>query len=172
MQSLHYIREDLGLSTSALQRIVSCYVLGYTRKRRHRKVTVTVNYLVRMRAVEGHEQAVEDELLANMRRVRAAAVGNVGFVVHRSRQDPREFWLYETWRDSDAAEQHAFERLEHPGIFELWSGNFDIGLALARGNARTDSLTFSSLCRGTAASRASSASNSGGEGISPSGRGS
>jgi putative salt-induced outer membrane protein YdiY len=41
----------------------------------------------------------------------------------------------------DAAEQHSFERLEHPRIFELWSGNFDLGLALARGNARTDSLT-------------------------------
>jgi hypothetical protein len=41
----------------------------------------------------------------------------------------------------DADEQHAFERLEHPRILELWSGNFDLGLALARGNARTDSLT-------------------------------
>jgi putative salt-induced outer membrane protein YdiY len=41
----------------------------------------------------------------------------------------------------DAAEQHSFERLEHPGILELWSGNFDIGLALASGNARSDSLT-------------------------------
>jgi putative salt-induced outer membrane protein YdiY len=41
----------------------------------------------------------------------------------------------------DAAEQHAFERLEHPRILELWSGNFDLGLALARGNARADSLT-------------------------------
>ena len=38
----------------------------------------------------------------------------------------------------DAAEQHAFERLEHPGILELWSGNFDVGLALANGNARSD----------------------------------
>ena len=41
----------------------------------------------------------------------------------------------------DAAEQHAFERLEHPGILELWSGNFDVGLALANGNARSESLT-------------------------------
>jgi putative salt-induced outer membrane protein YdiY len=41
----------------------------------------------------------------------------------------------------DDAEQHAFERLEHPGILELWAGNFDVGLALANGNARSESLT-------------------------------
>jgi small nuclear ribonucleoprotein (snRNP)-like protein len=40
----------------------------------------------------------------------------------------------------DAAEQHTFERLEHPGILELWTGFFDTGLALARGNARTETL--------------------------------
>ena len=39
------------------------------------------------------------------------------------------------------AEQHAFERLEHPGLGELWAGFFDIGLSLARGNARADTLT-------------------------------
>jgi hypothetical protein len=39
------------------------------------------------------------------------------------------------------AEQHAWERLQHPGILELWNGFFDNGLALARGNARTDTLT-------------------------------
>lgn len=41
----------------------------------------------------------------------------------------------------DAAEQHRFERLLHTGILELWNGNFDIGFALARGNARSDTLT-------------------------------
>ncbi|MGO9262466.1 MAG: DUF481 domain-containing protein [Bryobacteraceae bacterium] len=41
----------------------------------------------------------------------------------------------------NAAEQHNFERLEHPGLLELWTGSFDTGLALARGNARTASLT-------------------------------
>ena len=41
----------------------------------------------------------------------------------------------------DAAEQHAFERLEHPGILELWAGNFDVGLALANGNAKSTSHT-------------------------------
>jgi len=39
------------------------------------------------------------------------------------------------------AEQHSWERLQHPGILELWTGAFDLGLALARGNARTDTLT-------------------------------
>jgi putative salt-induced outer membrane protein YdiY len=41
----------------------------------------------------------------------------------------------------DAGEQHNFERMQHPGILELWTGNFDFGLALARGNALSDSLT-------------------------------
>jgi putative salt-induced outer membrane protein YdiY len=40
----------------------------------------------------------------------------------------------------DAAEQHSWERLQHPGLLELWTGNFDMGLALTRGNARTDTL--------------------------------
>jgi hypothetical protein len=39
------------------------------------------------------------------------------------------------------AEQRTWERLQHPGILELWTGYFDLGLALARGNARTDTLT-------------------------------
>jgi Protein of unknown function, DUF481 len=41
----------------------------------------------------------------------------------------------------NAAEQRTWERLQHPGIFELWTGFFDTGLAVARGNARTDTLT-------------------------------
>ncbi len=41
----------------------------------------------------------------------------------------------------NAAEQQAWERLQHPGVLELWSGFFDIGLALARGNARTETFT-------------------------------
>jgi hypothetical protein len=39
------------------------------------------------------------------------------------------------------AEQRSWERLQNPRILELWTGYFDIGLALARGNARTDTMT-------------------------------
>ena len=39
------------------------------------------------------------------------------------------------------AEQRTWERLQHPGFLELWTGYFDLGLALARGNARADTLT-------------------------------
>lgn len=41
----------------------------------------------------------------------------------------------------DDAEQHQWERLQHPGLLELWTGTYNFGLALARGNARTATLT-------------------------------
>ncbi len=41
----------------------------------------------------------------------------------------------------DSAEQAKYERLLHPGLLELWTGYFDLGLALARGNSYTDTLT-------------------------------
>jgi len=40
----------------------------------------------------------------------------------------------------NAVEQEHYERLQHPGLLELWTGNFDIGYSLARGNARSDTL--------------------------------
>jgi putative salt-induced outer membrane protein YdiY len=39
------------------------------------------------------------------------------------------------------AEQHTFERMQHPRFLELWTGQVDLGLALARGNARSATLT-------------------------------
>jgi putative salt-induced outer membrane protein YdiY len=42
-------------------------------------------------------------------------------------------------RDEEAEKQ--YEKMLHPGITELWAGSFDLGLALARGNARTETLT-------------------------------
>jgi hypothetical protein len=36
------------------------------------------------------------------------------------------------------AEQHTFDRMLHPGLGQLWTGSLDMGLALARGNARTE----------------------------------
>jgi hypothetical protein len=41
------------------------------------------------------------------------------------------------------AEQQTWESLQNPRLTQLWTGFFDIGLALARGNARTDTLTTS-----------------------------
>lgn len=41
----------------------------------------------------------------------------------------------------NADRQHAWERLQHPGLLELWTGFFDLGLALTRGNSRADTLT-------------------------------
>ncbi len=41
----------------------------------------------------------------------------------------------------NGAEQKAFDRLQHPGFLELWTGSYDMGLALARGNAHTETLT-------------------------------
>jgi putative salt-induced outer membrane protein YdiY len=41
----------------------------------------------------------------------------------------------------DDAEQHNWERLQHPGILELWTGTYNMGLALTRGNSRTTNLT-------------------------------
>ncbi len=38
-------------------------------------------------------------------------------------------------------EETAWERLQNPGILQLWTGFFDTGLALARGNANADTLT-------------------------------
>jgi hypothetical protein len=43
----------------------------------------------------------------------------------------------------DDAEQRKYERLLSPGWLDLWAGYFDAGLALARGNARTSTVTSS-----------------------------
>jgi putative salt-induced outer membrane protein YdiY len=41
----------------------------------------------------------------------------------------------------DQSEQHKYERLQAPGWLDLWAGYFDLGFAVSRGNARTDTLT-------------------------------
>jgi putative salt-induced outer membrane protein YdiY len=43
----------------------------------------------------------------------------------------------------DAGEQRKYERLLKPGLLELWYGKFDLGYALARGNARTNTVAAS-----------------------------
>jgi putative salt-induced outer membrane protein YdiY len=39
------------------------------------------------------------------------------------------------------AEQRSYERFLNPGLLDLWAGYFDLGLSLARGNARTNTFT-------------------------------
>ena len=41
----------------------------------------------------------------------------------------------------NSAEQEKFERLQAPRWLDLWAGYVDLGFAIARGNARTDTLT-------------------------------
>jgi quinol monooxygenase YgiN len=65
-----------------------------------------VTYIVRMHAVEGREAEVESILLENVTRIRNGEPGNLAFAVHRSLNDPGEFWLYETWVDEAAVALH------------------------------------------------------------------
>jgi quinol monooxygenase YgiN len=67
---------------------------------------MAVTYFVRMRVLEGREDAVRELLLSNVERIDAGERGNLAFAVHRSTEDPREFWLYETWADEAAVEAH------------------------------------------------------------------
>lgn len=54
---------------------------------------------------------------------------------------PRSIPLAQAGDIRNPAEQATWERLQHPGILQLWTGFFDTGFAMARGNARTDTLT-------------------------------
>ena len=65
-----------------------------------------VTYFVRMRAIEGHAEEVLRLLLVNPERIEAGEPGNIAFGVHRSTDDPNEFWLYETWVDAASVEAH------------------------------------------------------------------
>jgi len=56
-----------------------------------------VTYFVRMIAKEGKADEVEELLLTNVTRIKKGEEGNLTFAVHRSTDDPNEFWLYETW---------------------------------------------------------------------------
>ena len=65
-----------------------------------------VSYFVRMVAKPGHADEVLELLLSNPRRIEAGEPGNLAFAVHRSLDDPNEFWLYETWESAEAVEAH------------------------------------------------------------------
>jgi quinol monooxygenase YgiN len=59
-----------------------------------------------MTAKPGHAERVLELLLSNPRRIEAGETGNLAFAVHRSVDDPNEFWLYETWESTEAVERH------------------------------------------------------------------
>ena len=73
-----------------------------------------VTYIVRMVAKEGKAEQVQQLLLENPRRIEQGEPGNLAFGVHRSIDNPIEFWLYETWASGEAVEAHesgaAFQR--------------------------------------------------------------
>jgi hypothetical protein len=45
-------------------------------------------------------------LLTNPRRIEQGEHGNLAFGVHRSTDNPKEFWLYEIWVDEAAVQAH------------------------------------------------------------------
>ena len=65
-----------------------------------------VTYFVRMVAKDGKAEEVQQLLLENPRRIEQGERGNLAFGVHRSLDDPNEFWLYETWESEEAVEAH------------------------------------------------------------------
>jgi quinol monooxygenase YgiN len=65
-----------------------------------------ITYFVRMVAKEGQAERVLELLLSNPSRIELGEPGNLAFGVHRSTENPNEFWLYETWVDESAVEAH------------------------------------------------------------------
>ena len=65
-----------------------------------------VTYFVRMIAKQGESERVLELLLSNPRRIEQGEPGNLVFGVHRSTENPDEFWLYETWAGESAVEAH------------------------------------------------------------------
>ena len=65
-----------------------------------------ITYFVRMVAKEGRAEEVQELLLTNLTRIREGELGNLAFAVHRSTDNPNEFWLYETWESEEAVEAH------------------------------------------------------------------
>jgi quinol monooxygenase YgiN len=59
-----------------------------------------------MVAKPGQAEAVQELLLTNPRRIEQGEQGNLAFGVHRSTDNPNEFWLYETWVDEAAVQAH------------------------------------------------------------------
>lgn len=64
-----------------------------------------VTYFVRMVALEGRAEEVRETLLTNPA-IAGEEPGRVVFALHRSRDDPNEFWIYETWESEELANAH------------------------------------------------------------------
>ncbi len=65
-----------------------------------------ITYFVRMVAKPGRADEVENLLLTNPRRIEQGEPGNLAFAVHKGRDNPNEFWLYETWESEEAVTRH------------------------------------------------------------------
>jgi quinol monooxygenase YgiN len=65
-----------------------------------------VTYFVRMVAKDGRAKEVQELLLTNLTRIQEGEPGNLAFAVHRSTENPSEFWLYETWESEEAVATH------------------------------------------------------------------
>jgi quinol monooxygenase YgiN len=65
-----------------------------------------VTYFVRMVAKEGVAEEAQELLLTNVTRIQEGEQGNLAFTVHRSTDNPNEFWLYETWESEEAVKAH------------------------------------------------------------------
>ncbi len=59
----------------------------------------------RLTAASGKEDRLREAILATVGPA-LATPGNLGFVVHVSRDDPRHFLLFEHWTDEQALDKH------------------------------------------------------------------
>ena len=64
-----------------------------------------VTYFVRMVAREGKAEEVRENLLTNPA-IAGEEPGRVVFALHRSVDDPNEFWIYETWESEELVGAH------------------------------------------------------------------
>ncbi len=77
----------------------------------------------RLTATAGKEGELRDAILATVGPA-LAAPGNLGFVVHVSRNDPRRFLLLEHWADEEALRTH----MEDAGMLSFFRNADEKGL--------------------------------------------
>lgn len=64
-----------------------------------------VTYFVRMIAKEGKAEQVHETLLTNPA-IAGEESGRVVIALHRSKDDPNESWIYETWGSEELVNAH------------------------------------------------------------------